>query len=209
MASDRIRHPPGMRLSDLLGPIDLPAAELDALRLDGAVYRIAEVWRPTDLPETDEARAAALAITLRDRLVADRLTAAWVLGATDLAPSPLQCCVPVDDRGAAGTPNLDVREVRLHDGDLLRMGDLRLTSPLRTAVDLLASDRWNERTKDAVARLVAHEDPAVLRNMLEQPRFSTFRTRRRTRLAALPTADSPSSAATRRSVAAELGDSRW
>ncbi len=174
-----------MRLADLLTPIEFPAAELAALRLDGALYPLAEVWRPSDLPETLEARAEAVALTLRDRLVADRLTAAWVLGAADAAPSPLQCCVPVDDRGAAGTPHLDIREVRLLEGDTLRLGGLRLTTPVRTAIDLLGAGVWDARVQDTVRRLVRQEDRAGLRSLLDQPRFTTHRKRRQVRLASL------------------------
>lgn len=174
-----------MRLPDLLSPIELPAAELEALRLDGALYRVADVWRPSDLPETLEARAQAVALTLRDRLVADRLTAAWVLGCADVAPSPLQCCVPVQDRGPAATPDLDIREVRFQDGDLMRVGPLRMTGPVRTAVDLLGSDRWDGRTKEAVARLLRRIDRESVFRMLEQPRFGAFKKRRQGRLATL------------------------
>ncbi|WP_210481349.1 type IV toxin-antitoxin system AbiEi family antitoxin [Naasia sp. SYSU D00948] len=180
-----------MRLPDLLGPIELPAAELEALRLDGTLYCLAGVWRPSDLPETGEARAAAVALTLRDRLVADRLTAAWVLGAAERVPSPLQCCVPIEDRGAAGTPQLDIREVRLADGDVLRIGDLRLTSPLRTAVDLLGGEAWGEGVSGVVARLLRTESRNRLGRMLEERRFSTHRARRVRRLTRM--ADDPAS----------------
>jgi hypothetical protein len=174
-----------MRLADLLTPIEFPAAELAALRLDGVLYPVAEVWRPTDLPETLEARAGAVALTLRDRLVADRMTAAWVLGAADVAPSPLQCCVPVEERGAAQTPHLDIREVRLQDGDVLRMGGLRLSSPLRTSIDLLGAARWEAAEKEAVTRLLGAHDRGRLMDLLEEPRFGAYRRRRMDRVASL------------------------
>jgi hypothetical protein len=202
-----------VRLPDLLTSDHLPAAELAALRLDGALYPVAGCWRPVDLPETDEARADAVTLVLRDRLVADRLTAAWVLGATDSAPVPLQACAPATDRGAVKTAAVDVRELHLRDADVLRIGSLRLTTALRTAADLLRAAEWGARESDAVRRLLrlcagegrdGREGPDgrdrrdgregqdgqdgrdEVRELLLEGRFATHRKRALTRLAALP-----------------------
>jgi hypothetical protein len=175
-----------VRLPDLLTSDHLPAAELEALRLDGALYELAGAWRPVDLPETGDARAAAVALVLRDRLVADRLTAAWVLDAADRPPVPLQACAPADDRGAAGAPGLDVRELHLQASDVLRVGPLRLTTAVRTAADLLRCAAWGRREADAVRRLLILSGRDAVESSLGEGRFAAHRKRALARLAALP-----------------------
>ena len=169
-----LRHAGEVRLPDLLTTSVLPASELSALRLDGVLYSVGPAWSPVDLPEGREARAAALGTLFAGRLVADRLSAAWVHGAADRLPTPIPCCVPATDRGAAGlVPGLDIRELRLHEDDVVEIAGLRLTSPARTAVDLLRADRYTTLDRDTVARLAAttgiRDTIAVL---LDQRRFA-------------------------------------
>jgi hypothetical protein len=177
MASLAMGHPARVRLPDLLTATDLPEPELHALRLDGVLYVVAGSWRPSDLPETTEARADAVALVLRDRLIADRLTAAWLLAAADRAPLPLQCCAAVDDRGAAGSDGLDIRELRLEARDVTRVGRVRLTTPLRTATDLLRGAGWGVSERQAVARLAAICGTDAVGQALEEPRFAAHRRR--------------------------------
>lgn len=176
-----------MRLPDLLTPEDLPAAELAALRLDGSLYPLAGAWRPVDLPETRDARAGAAATLLAPPFVADRLTAAWVHGAADRPPDPIQCCVPVSERGPLGPPGSVVRELKLRDGDLQRIGALRLTTPMRTAADLLRSATWDDATRSAVRRLVGRPDcaPAAVADFIGDDRFAAHGATARRRLATL------------------------
>jgi hypothetical protein len=171
-----------MRLPDLLTASDLPAAELHALRLDGVLYALAGTWRPADLPETPEARAGAVAAAFRGRLIADRLTAAWVLGAADFPPPILQGCVTAESRGASGTPGVDVRELQLEEQDLTSVGSLRLTTALRSAADLLRSREWNRRREDAVRRLLGLVRPEELVDALHAERFTAHRSRALDRL---------------------------
>jgi len=162
----------------------MPPSELSALRLDGELYALGPAWSPVDLPEDHEARAAALGTLFAGRLVADRLSAAWVHGATDRLPAPIPCCVPATDRGAAGlVPGLDIRELRLHEHDVVHLAGLRLTSPVRTAVDLLRGDAFTSVQSDAVARLAdspnAREE---IDAVLGQRRFAAGASRARHRL---------------------------
>ncbi|MCU1437668.1 MAG: hypothetical protein JWP66_755 [Naasia sp.] len=163
-----------MRLSDLLSADLLPDAELAAMRLDGEVYRIGPGWRPVDLPETADARARALAAALGPGLVADRLTAAWLHGAADGLPAPLTACVPMSARGAAQRNGVDVRELRLQDGELDEVAGLRVTDAARTAVDLLRG-RWGPGEREAARRLVADVGADVVRERLEDRRFTVRR----------------------------------
>ncbi|ANP72828.1 hypothetical protein [Cryobacterium arcticum] len=130
---------------------DLPIAELSVARLDGELFSLAGSWCPVDILDEPATRAAALAGLAgssgpagpagpaSDRLVAERMTAAWIYG---LAPEPAQhqFCVDVTARTRKpDTPNALLREVRLRPGDIRVVGRMLVTVPRRTAVDLA---RW-------------------------------------------------------------------
>jgi len=123
----------GILLGDVLSP-----AELEAARLDGDVYRLGDGFRPVDLPDTAAARAASLAREIPRRLIAHGGTAAWIWRALSHLPRPLECCHPVGTT-APGVPMLAirVRERRLADEDVAIAGGMRVTTPLRTALDLI------------------------------------------------------------------------
>ncbi|WP_120336884.1 type IV toxin-antitoxin system AbiEi family antitoxin [Cryobacterium soli] len=121
---------------------DLPIAELCGARLDGELFSLAGSWCPVDAADGPAMRAAAVAGLARSasgRLVAERMTAAWIYG---LAPEPAQhqFCVDVTARIQKSTgPNAQLREVRLRHHDVRDVGGLPVTVPRRTAVDLA---RW-------------------------------------------------------------------
>jgi hypothetical protein len=125
------------RLSPVLSADDLPAAELQAMRLDGQVFPFAGAWCPVDAPDTPELRTRAIMSGRSPRLAAELRTAAWIWGAIDAPPSPVQLCADVRAR-ARVRPGADaaVREVVLPADDVVRFGDAAVTAPLRTAVDL-------------------------------------------------------------------------
>jgi hypothetical protein len=129
------------RLSSVLDVDDLPAAELEAMRLDGQLFRFAGAWCPVDAPDTPELRARAIMSGRSRRLVAELRTAAWIWGALDATPIPLELCADVRAR-ARSRPGADavVREVVLSDDDVVRFGDAAVTAPLRTAVDLARAE---------------------------------------------------------------------
>lgn len=128
-------------MSRLLPPVlsqsDLPLAELHAARLDGELFAIDECFGPVDVAEQSALRAASLAALLPPRLIAEQRTAAWVLGAMLDPPARHQLCVDTRARyRCADAPRFSVREVVLDDGETVVIGGLRLTTPLRTALDL-------------------------------------------------------------------------
>lgn len=112
-------------------------ASLERMHREGSIRRLLRgVYLATTAQETPEVRAAALNLVVhRDSVVVDR-AAAWVHG-VDLLPPTRAEVRPVevvsvrrDLRGGRGC----VRQLTGHD--LQVVGRLRLTTPLRTALDL-------------------------------------------------------------------------
>ncbi|WP_431277379.1 type IV toxin-antitoxin system AbiEi family antitoxin [Leifsonia poae] len=141
----------------LLDSAVLPLAELQAARLDGQLYRVGDAFATVDTPDTAELRAAAFRLSAPRAAVADRLTASWIHGARAGPPVTLQVCVDSAHRISARTlQGLDVRQCILSRGDVVKLGDARVTSPLRTVVDLL-------RTVDRLTHGLAVELHVLLR----------------------------------------------
>lgn len=126
-------------LAPVLTPDDLPVAELCGARLDGEVYQLADAWCPVDEVDGPTVRALAVGLLVPPRAIAERLTAAWVYG---LVPEPVrhQFCV---DHGARThvpvSPRVQLREVRCAPEDTRVIAGLRVTTPLRTVIDLARS----------------------------------------------------------------------
>ncbi|GAB3131344.1 type IV toxin-antitoxin system AbiEi family antitoxin [Marisediminicola antarctica] len=121
----------------VLSRFDLPEAELHAARLDGELFAIDECFGPIDLAPHASLRAASLAAILPARLIAEQRTAAWVLGALLDPPAQHQVCADAAARYRfAGAARFTVREVVLDSDDTAVLGGLRVTTPLRTAIDL-------------------------------------------------------------------------
>ncbi len=117
---------------------DLPESELHAARLDGEVFAVGECFGVVDDAASIRLRGASLAAVLPPRLIAEGRTAAWVHGAVDTLASPLELCVSVTARyRCLGRPGMSVREVVLDDGDTQVLGGMTVTTPLRTALDLV------------------------------------------------------------------------
>lgn len=100
-----------------------------------------DVYVPADLTETLALRAAALALVVKPhQVVADR-TAAWlhgvdVYGLTDkeVLP-PIEVCA-LRDHPVLRLAGTDGRTRDLDERDITMIGDVRVTTPLRTAMDL-------------------------------------------------------------------------
>lgn len=128
------------RLPPVLTPVDLPEAELRAAALDGEMFAFLGAYCPIDEFESAANRAMVLAPALPLRAIAEQRTAAWVYGVCAEPPHPLEVCTDITSRTkTAPRPGLTVREVVIEEHELVRIGELRLTTPLRTAVDLARS----------------------------------------------------------------------
>lgn len=141
----------------MLGTDDLPLAELCAARIDGDLFAIDEGWAPVDEPDLPSLRAAVVALRVSRSLIIERLSAAWVHDALDMAPRTAQFCVPHRSRIAAiADRRVTIREVVLADDEVIEYGAVRCTTPARTAFDLLRETSLPDPDAECVvARLLA------------------------------------------------------
>jgi hypothetical protein len=130
------------RLPAVLSRSDLPEAELCAARLDGEVYGIDECFSPIDEVERPVTRANALSSIAPARFIAEQRTAAWLHGALAFPPAVHQFCVAARARAKPPYgPRIRVREVEIDDREVQSIGGIRVTTPLRTVVDLARFSR--------------------------------------------------------------------
>jgi hypothetical protein len=114
----------------------LPLAELFALVLDGQLYRVGDAFAAPDTPDTSELRAQAFRALRPGRLVADRGTAAWIHGTRSVPPVQPQVCIDRRNRGRV-PPGFDAHQHALDRDDTVELDGVRLTTALRTAMDLV------------------------------------------------------------------------
>ncbi|MEY2848345.1 MAG: hypothetical protein RI885_1010 [Actinomycetota bacterium] len=147
--------PRAATLSPVLAIADLPSEELQAARLDGELYGIDEGFGVVDVVDTPWVRAASLAAIIPHRLIAELATATWLLGASDQPPSVHELCTPATSRyRATDLARVRLREVCLDPSEIVTIGAVSATSPLRTAVDLLRfRDHLGPADVEAVLRL--------------------------------------------------------
>lgn len=116
--------------------------ELRAEVREGRVRKLfTNVYVPAGLPDTIEARAAALRLVISPHQVVCDRTAAWlhgvdVFGLTDkeVLP-PVELCA-LRGHAVAARSGVDGRTRDLHSGDVMEVDGLLVTTPLRTALDL-------------------------------------------------------------------------
>lgn len=123
-------------LGSLLTHHDLPVAELCSAKLDGELIAVGEGWSPVDLPVIESVRAQAAALLVPPRVIAERMTAAWIYGLVP-EPTPHHFCVDARSRAhVVPSSRLRLREVICAAGDTAALGGIRVTTPLRTVIDL-------------------------------------------------------------------------
>ncbi|WP_051973064.1 hypothetical protein [Cryobacterium sp. MLB-32] len=126
-------------MSATLSTDDLPLAELMCARLDGEVYPLGACWCPIDEIDGTAVRAASLAPLLPRHAVIERFSAAWVYTLVP-EPTPHEFCVDLGARThLSPSPRMRLREVVCPESDTVAIGDVRVTTPLRTVIDLA---RW-------------------------------------------------------------------
>lgn len=129
------------RLAPVLTELDLPLEELQAARLDGDIYAIGDGFASIDEFEQAHHRALSLSALARPRFIAERATAAWVHGAAFSPPDVVQFCVSHSARVRIQvSPRVQLREVVITPHEVVNFGDISVTTPLRTAIDLLRAE---------------------------------------------------------------------
>ncbi|SDZ03636.1 hypothetical protein [Herbiconiux ginsengi] len=131
----------------VLDHTQLPLAELTAARLDGDLRDLGGAYCSVDVHPSAALRGSALAPLVPDGLVVERMSAAWVLGATPRFPRPVQLCIRSSHR-IRDVPSIDrqVRQVVLGDHEIVAAGPVWVTDPFRTAVDLVRCDPVFDRS---------------------------------------------------------------
>ncbi len=122
--SNATSHPHGMSYfgNSLVGVMDggarLSVAEISAMRLDGEVYRLAELTFPTDSPATPSLKALSVCHTEPHKLVATGNSALWIHGLTH-EPTRHEVTFIGHTRPIDLTERLrDIREIKIDTSDL-------------------------------------------------------------------------------------------
>jgi hypothetical protein len=144
------------RIPSLLTTADFSEAELSALVLDGTLYRVGDCYSVIDTLPNPALRAQSLALTLPRRLIVERRSAAWVWGALPDPPASHHVCVDITSRvRPPGASRLIVREVVISNAEAATFGEIRVTTPLRTVIDLARSPgEFDETDSIAIAALL-------------------------------------------------------
>jgi hypothetical protein len=144
-------------LPPVLLDTELPLAERMAARLDGELFAFGDGHCPIDEVEAPALRAHAILGDRPQRLIAELGTAAWVWGVRPTIPLHLEFCVDLRARARpAVTPRTTVREVVLVPEDVVAWGPYRVTTCIRTAVDLARiRDPFDAEDRETVRGLAA------------------------------------------------------
>ena len=173
-------------LVETLPELPFTVADLDDLRLSAWSLRhlvatghvrslVRGVYVRSEVPDSLELRAAALMLVVSpEHIVVDR-TAAWLHGVDTLLSREKELLPPIEVCALRGHHPTERRQVDsgqrdLAPDDLMRIGDVRVTTPLRTALDL----GCRLRRREALATLNEFtRSQGVTRAMLthELPRF--------------------------------------
>jgi hypothetical protein len=127
-------------LPSALDESHLPLAERMAARLDGELFALGNAHCPIDELETPALRLAGALAGYPSRLIAELGTAVWVWGASPVAPERIELCVDLAARARSRRAGpAEVREVVMGPEDLRTLDGRRVTTPLRTTLDLARS----------------------------------------------------------------------
>lgn len=116
--------------------------EVDSLWEHGVLRRVVRgVFADADLPDTLELRVTALALVIPPGVVITDRTAAWLHGVDLLPRTDHDTVVPDVQCFSVEASRVRRRQVasgtrQLRPDEILHLGNLRVTAPLRTALDL-------------------------------------------------------------------------
>jgi hypothetical protein len=161
----------------------LSIAELSAARLDGDLVELGEAYIPADAVETRALRAGSLRSILGDTLAATHLSAAWVHGALHDPPArhTVQRAVARRLHHVMGR-RFVYRDLSVDVDDLLVLGGVWVTTPVRTLADLV---RVPDPSHRYAAALMAAADPQLPAEAIDWLRRHPSLPHKRAALAAL------------------------
>lgn len=155
---------PGRRLS---------LSELSAARLDGDVVEVGDAYIPADLIESPDVRASSIAELVRPGTAAAGPTAAWIHGAGAMPPAVHHVRRSVSRRVR---PQLSARLVfhdgALTEGEIVRIGGVDVSTPLRTMLDLATGVHRDPRMLVWIERLAAAEPALVIESVEAMTRWN-------------------------------------
>ena len=121
---------------------------------------------PHDSPETPAERVASLAVLDDRRLIAERLTAAWIWGALAAPPEEHTLAFATAEKvRVVRVAGLVLRQVRFAGDEVVALAGSRVSTPLRTLVDLA---RVGPDVPDAVILALATAHGVTLAQALER-----------------------------------------
>ncbi|MCT9867858.1 hypothetical protein [Paenarthrobacter aurescens] len=145
--------------------------ELQGMAFDGILLPLyGKSYASPGVAVTHRLRARAAALTvperIRTKVVAGRLTAAWIYGCAN-PPEHLSLLVDAKHRISSlrGTTACSLHEVRLGQMDVVSLGGMLVSSPLRTAADI-ALHVEADRALPALKRLLEREELGVRLRLL-------------------------------------------
>jgi hypothetical protein len=172
------RHP-GLLTAD-----DLPLAELQALALDGEVFRLDQAFCSVAELDVPWRRARALVDVFGDEFVVAGRSAAWVWGALACAPATHEA-IGETRRTKRDVPvGMRVRSVVLSEGDTVDFGVVAVTSPVRTIVDVVRGDVFDGEDARLIASLARQHqvDRSACDGVLDRVKSLPHKRRARRRL---------------------------
>lgn len=145
--------------------------ELQGMALDGILLPLyGKSYASPGIAVTPRLRARAAALTVPDRMrtkvVAGRLTAAWIYGCAS-PPERLSLLVDVKHRisSVRSARGCNLHEVRLGQLDVVSLGGMLVSSPLRTAADI-ALHVESDQALPALRRLLDHPELGIRLRLL-------------------------------------------
>lgn len=166
------------RLPSVLTTADLPLAELASLRLDGEVFPLCDGWCPIDEIEGQETRAMAAGLLVPARAIAECMTAAWIYGACNEPVRHQFFVIPNARVAVHPSARYLIREVRCAPADLRSLGGMRVTTPMRTIVDIAGNEFISgDKAILAMASLLAYLGPEVPGHIAAETTHGTLRSR--------------------------------
>lgn len=152
-----IDHDDSMRMASVLSGGDLPTVELQIGVLDGELQRLGDAFCTIDTVVETHHRATSIALNVAPRSIAERFTAAWVYGVVAQVPRRWQLCVDSQNKVRPfSSHRYTFREVVILEHETNVIGGLLVTTPLRTALDIVRTQReFSPSSADVVRKLAA------------------------------------------------------